>query len=49
MKLERLKLETSGRSWKVQAGVGKLGLNLERINEVGKLLFNLERSIEVGK
>ena len=29
MKLERLKLESSDRSWKVRAEVGKLGLKLE--------------------
>ena len=52
MKLKRMKLESTRRSWKVRVQdevVRKFGLNLERINEVGKLLLKLERSIEVGK
>ena len=36
MKLERMKLESSCRSWKVRAEVGKCGLKLESTTEVGK-------------
>ena len=42
MKLERMKLETSRRSWKVRAEVGKFGLKLESTTEVGKRLMKLE-------
>jgi len=48
MKLERMKLESSGWNWKVTDEVGKFWLSLEWINEVGKLLLELEKSIEVG-
>ena len=36
MKLERLKLEKSSRSWKVCGEVGKLEVKLENATEVGK-------------
>ena len=49
MNLERMKLESSHRSLKVRAEVGKVGLKLESTTEVGKFELNLERSIEVGK
>ena len=32
-----MKFESSGSSWKVTDEVGKLQINLERINEVGKV------------
>ena len=42
MKLERLKLENSRRSWKVRGEVGKLEAKLESTTEVGKWLMKLE-------
>ena len=36
MKLERSKLESSDRCWKVRTEVGKLGLKLESLTAVGK-------------
>ena len=36
MKLERMKLVSSRRSWKARAEVGKFSLKLESTNEVGK-------------
>ena len=41
MKLERSKLESSGRSWKARTEVGKLGLKLESLNLTWKA--NMEK------
>ena len=56
MKLERLKLESSGRSWKGRAEVGKFASKMESSRrswkapaEVGNLGLKLESTTEVGK
>ena len=49
IKLERLKLESLGWSWKFRAEVRKYKWIWKVTEEVGKFLINLETNNEVGK